>query len=444
MSVRPNDLVFYAGGDCFARFGTLVWRPTMEHDTPPTHTRTGDGAMAVGSTGQLRGYTASHPRISWPLVDGVRVPAYLGEAARTNKLLRSEALDNASWTKTATSISADAAGGPDGAVSLDRITEDGTTGTHDVRQAVTGMTADASYALSGWFKISSRSWVRLAVFETATTANFFRAWFNLSTGEMGTTDDGGTATVGQAYVEDWTHIAAGLYRLVVTGSVGNSATAVTVQAALATGDAVTSYAGDGTSNLFGGYLQLEDAATVASSYIPTTTAAVARGADVILLPWTSYVGAGSWYVKFIERGTTLTSGFPRIWEIQGPTTGKQLNVRHNTGSAGGYGFAYEDGDNSDTTGGLAGSTSPEIGDVVELLLTADDAGDFQLTQSINGGAAVSTTKTATARGFEDWTGSPSIQFGSAVGGSPSGQLEILSFKHAASVHSLADMQAVFP
>src|SRR5690606_22335454 len=119
MSISPRDVLFYAGGACLERFGTLAWRPSIDHDAPPTFTRTGS-AYLVGSDGRLRAASANRPRISYPLVDGERVAVYLGEGSRTNAFTQSGDLTHANWTASGlASRTANQVTGPFGTLTLD-------------------------------------------------------------------------------------------------------------------------------------------------------------------------------------------------------------------------------------------------------------------------------------------------------------------------------------
>lgn len=82
MSVRPRDLILHAGGECLRRFGTLVWRPRLDHEAALTFARAGTAAF-TGSDGVSRNASANRPRVEWAEVDGVRVPGLLLESAES-------------------------------------------------------------------------------------------------------------------------------------------------------------------------------------------------------------------------------------------------------------------------------------------------------------------------------------------------------------------------
>lgn len=69
------------------------------------------------------------------------------ERQRTNLFLYAQDFSNASWTKTACTVTADTTGAPDGTTTGDKIVESNVTGTH-------GVTVNASFASSGTYALS--------------------------------------------------------------------------------------------------------------------------------------------------------------------------------------------------------------------------------------------------------------------------------------------------
>lgn len=271
-----------------------------------TFTRSG----AIGSYRDIDGLqkqaAANVLRTTWRTVNGVLRPLTLLEVPRTNKLIRSEALDNAAWAKSEVTIVPNNGMGPDGTLALDSIIESVNNAAHFLTQNVTGVTANGVFALSGFFIAAARSWIRLVLFETADGGNTFSAWFNLGTGVVGTRNDAGTGNTVASYIEDWTHVFPGLYRVVSVGQVGNGATALTAYYEITLSDGTTTYDGDGASGLFGGCMQLEQVSQEASTYIPTVAAEASRGAEAFSdgFPYTprqlADMGGATFYVDYIE------------------------------------------------------------------------------------------------------------------------------------------------
>lgn len=227
---------------------------------------------------------------------------YLAENARTNLCLRSEEIDNASWTKTDTTVSADNLAAPDGTITAELLTE-GVAGTASVGQAVTA-TANVVSSHSRFFKRGNTDWVLL---EIINGVNFVRAWFNLATGAVGSTTVGGTGVLGSAPApEAWLN---GWYRCTLNGNLGGVITAYTLNSQSANADASTTRVNNATRYEWGA--QFEDNIAFASSYIPTTTASVTRNGDSLAYTTAGNVGAtaGSYCCEIPFRYTTGVAGF---------------------------------------------------------------------------------------------------------------------------------------
>ena len=199
------------------------------------------------------------------------------EGAGTNLCLQSQTFDNASWTKTRSSISADAVAAPDGTTTADKLVEDSTAANnHRLSQAFVGVD-NTTYTFSIYVKAAERTWAVVAL--TAQSGGFRGVAINLSTGALGTTSAATTAKV--------TSLASGWYRVSVSADIGPAGAGETLQVYPATGDwdgtTAPSYNGDGASGIYLWGAQLE-AASFPSSYIPTTTASATRAPDVLSVP----------------------------------------------------------------------------------------------------------------------------------------------------------------
>jgi hypothetical protein len=193
----------------------------------------------------------------------------LVEEARTNICIYSQQFDNAAWTLTGATISANAATSPDGTANADRLVEDSGTSQHRAFQSPT-TTAVATTA-SCYVKAGGRSWVFLRLNDSGGTNRY--VWFNVTTGVVGTVDAGWTGSI--------TAVGGGWYRCV-----GVMATAFagvnTFIVGASNADGVASYTGNGAAALDIWQAQIE-AGVGASSPIPTTTAAVTRAAEDVTL-----------------------------------------------------------------------------------------------------------------------------------------------------------------
>lgn len=120
------------------------------------------------------------------------LPKIASRTAWTNLLTYSEQLDNAAWTKTNLTATANAATAPDGQTTLDKLLETVTNAEHSVTQAATVTAAPTEvsvFAVGGL----TRLWIRLAYIDSAATT--FSAFFNIASGYLGTKSAGVTAKI---------------------------------------------------------------------------------------------------------------------------------------------------------------------------------------------------------------------------------------------------------
>jgi hypothetical protein len=210
----------------------------------------------------------------------------LVEEARTNLLLRSEEFDNAYWGKTRSSVTANATTSPAGTLTADKLIED-TTASNSHQLVVSPVTASGIYTCSVYAKAAERTQaaIRLDV------GVLELAIFNLSTGTVISTTSGITSSI--------TAVGNGWYRLTATTISAVSVINFVLQIAVG---GTNVYTGDGTSGIYFWGAQLE-AGAFPTSYIPTTTAAVTRSADVASSTGSAF---SSWYRQ--DEGTLLGAG----------------------------------------------------------------------------------------------------------------------------------------
>jgi hypothetical protein len=206
---------------------------------------------------------------------GATCPRLLLEPQRTNLVLRSEEFDNASWVKGGVTVTANAAISPDGTLDADTIAL-GAGGFANIRQTI-AVANNTSYTVSCYYKnialtagqtFEMRYTNELAIpnnLNAVATIDLFAG--TVTSAIFGTIVTGYSGSVSSSIANvgnDW-------YRVTMTFTVGTSGAANGIfrPAVVPTANARTFYA-------WGAQLE---AGAYASSYIPTTTAAVTRLAD---------------------------------------------------------------------------------------------------------------------------------------------------------------------
>jgi hypothetical protein len=200
------------------------------------------------------------------------------EKVRTNLYTYSEQFDNAAWSKTALSVTANASTAPNGTTTADKVIPDATSSFHPISQVLTGGVSGAEYAFSVYAKANGYNY--LLINTSAGAAVNAGPLIDLTNGTI-IGNLGGT-TYG-AQVES---VGSGWYR--ISFSYVTNATSTSVDLNILPTSTLAVYSGDGTSGVLFWGAQYE--VGVATDYIATTTAAVSVG-PVSGLPRLDYLGS---------------------------------------------------------------------------------------------------------------------------------------------------------
>jgi hypothetical protein len=185
---------------------------------------------------------------------------------RTNLALRSEELDDATWSLLGATVSADATTAPNGSSTADRLVEDSGTSPHNIRQTVSIVSGD-TYTWSIYVKAAERTGLGISIANVPFTIGLF-ATIDLTLGAITNAASFGGATYVSSSI---TNVGNDWYRVTLTGAI--AAASVVVVGSLHNPSGTVNYAGDGTSGAYFWGAQYE-AGAFASGYIPTTSAAV--------------------------------------------------------------------------------------------------------------------------------------------------------------------------
>jgi hypothetical protein len=345
-------------------------------------------ATYFDSAGVLTSAATNAPRFDYN-PSTLAAQGLLIEESRTNLLTRSEEFNDAAWTKTNSSITANAATSPSGTVTADKLIEALDVNlVHQTTQSSVTIVSLGAYTASCYVKADTRTRVRIGFLVAGTSG--VTADANLTAGTITAASAfGGGSAVGSSIQA----INNGWYRITVSGT-GAAGTSGECRLELLDASGNRQYNGDGTSGLFIWGAQLE-AGAFPTSYIPTTTTALTRAADVAsvntLSPWFN-ASTGTLFTESQQLPGQTAAVFPRIAVIDdGSTNNSILNLwRSDTSRL--YG-AVRVGAVDQADVGTTGVTQTNVNKIGFAYATNDFAA------SVNGGAPSTDTLGAVPSGL---------------------------------------------
>lgn len=246
-------------------------------DSRITFTRTtgaGNPATYVNSSGYITAATNNQPRFDYDPVT-LACKGLLIEESRSNLFTASE---NPTWSVASeVTVNNSATAGPDNTTSGQQIIASTNNTLHYV-QSNTAYSATGNHVFSVFLKAGGYSFAQLNINFTGGNG---RAVFNLGNGTVSSSVNS-TATIEPA--------ANGFYRCSIVVNVTNTGAPQQFIYLLSNASTAT-FAGNGTSGIYMYGRQLE-AGAFATSYIPTTTTALTRNADVAVMTGTNF---SSWF-----------------------------------------------------------------------------------------------------------------------------------------------------
>jgi len=259
-------------------------------------------ATRVNSAGLIENVGVNIPRIDY--TNG-SCPSLLVEGQRTNLNLYSEQFDNAYWTKSRVSISANtsATTDPSGNNNADLVTQDAVdTNGGTVFRSLTFTAAAHTFIV--FAKMNEVRYINLA--ENVSSGSTRRTWFDLQSGVIGTTSAGHTAKI-ENYGNGW-------YRCSITFTALAIANSVFVY--LSNADGSTAAVVSKGSYFYGAQLE---AGSYPTSYIPTVASTVTRNADVISKTGISSL-IGTEFTMFFDGFESMGGASSRYLILKGAST----------------------------------------------------------------------------------------------------------------------------
>lgn len=241
----------------------------QEQDGIYSSTRASTGTF-LGSDQFIQTAAIDDDRFNYDPIDSTvgLTGGWMYEAADTNLCLRSEELDDAAWTAVNSTINADVDTAPDGAATMDRIVDDATNGLHGRTQTVT-VGNNARQTLSCWADNQSQDFLYMRMVLPSGTQE---AWFDLSTGTVGTVN-------GAFYAQMIGPYRNGRYRCFLHWRNGGADAGVrTLTISAMNVDNSTAYVGSSRDAISVWGVQYEQ--NNLSSYIPTAGVTVTRSQDL--------------------------------------------------------------------------------------------------------------------------------------------------------------------
>ena len=262
-------------------------------------------ATYFNSAGTLTSAAINEPRLDYN-PSTLAAQGLLIEEARSNLATYSAQFDNASgWTMgSGIIVTSNVITAPDGTISADQLASSGATG---FLEKVLAITSGTTYTFSCFFKKQNTSTVAILLYGTHFNSGGANVTgtYNLDTGVA--TGVNGTASM--------VSVGNGWYRCVLTKDATTSGSFSQQAIRLA----------NATADLYAWGYQIE-AGSFATSYIPTTTTALTRAADVAsvntLSPWYNAV-EGTLFAEFVKSSNTAAS---RIATFSDGTANDQIRL----------------------------------------------------------------------------------------------------------------------
>ena len=254
--------------------GKIYAQKPLTTDGQLTFTRAST-ATRVNASGLIETVSSGVPRLDYL---GSTCPKLLLEPQRSNLALYSEQFNNAAWTGDRYTITANSVASPDGYTNADTFTATNASNSHNINP----LTLINLGGVAGTFSVFAKyNGYNLSLSIAGTSTNWTGCVFDLQNGVARTPQTSGAQAVCTSKIEDYGN---GWYRCSISYTPYTNGTFYTfigsVSSATATLDSfgLQSYTANGTSGFYLYGAQIEQGA-YATSYIPTTSAAVTRLAD---------------------------------------------------------------------------------------------------------------------------------------------------------------------
>lgn len=164
-----------------------------------------------------------------------------------NLLLWSDQFDNAGWSKSNASVTANATTAPDGTATGDALLTNATSAQHYASQTITVAGAAGDFCIAGAFKPDNYNFVALQLIE-GTGGTAVNQVFNLSTGALGATSNVGAQWASlRAFISP---LGGGWFYCALVARKLNAATAVNAYVMATSTDSIGNFSGSTSNGIF--------------------------------------------------------------------------------------------------------------------------------------------------------------------------------------------------
>jgi hypothetical protein len=234
-------------------------------------------------------------------------------SARYNLLTKTEQFNDAAWTKSNATITANTVVAPDGTLTADKLVEDTANAAHFVN--VLAGTIGLSETRSVYAKAAGRTWLYLGIGSGAS------AYFDLTNGVTGVVVNG-TATISNA--------GNGWFRCSFTATRAINANNVTT---IASANGTVTYTGDGTSGVYLWGTSLVPANQASLPYQRVDTSTVYDSDATKFPPYLKFDGVDDWMVTpTITPGTDKVQVFAGVRKLSDAARGVVVELSASTGA----------------------------------------------------------------------------------------------------------------
>lgn len=269
-------------------------------------------ANFVNNTGIIQGTSAGIPRLDYRVSESC--PHILVEPQRTNICLRSQELDNASWTKQNVTVTANSTTSPDGTVNAEKVAKNGVSADDKIEQSI-AISNSTEYSISAFLKNNDNpNGGKTTLAFRVSGGTLFRKGYEWTGSTLAATTTFASGTRTNEFIEDygndWYRVG---FSFTSDGTYGDFEIDVDRSG------------GTSTTSIYAWGCQLEEGG-FKTSYIETSTASVTRNGEVFERTGIADLINSSEGVLFIEMAALADSGVHRQISLSDGSADNRVSI----------------------------------------------------------------------------------------------------------------------